>query len=222
MVLSGDPSTRTDTLRTVLGASYVQPADRRRVDGLLSDFRISVGRGLLTVPAGLQLGRPFSADGPSGGQYSFRLPAENTACTDPTLSALQGVRDAWIPLPDTLRIGREWSDTLRAVTCRDRIVLRVTAVLRFRVQRAAADSAGRVVVSIVRSSKGHLAGAGDQFGEAVSIEGESEGTVVYAFDPAAGRLIHAEGKTSLSFTLTSRRRTQAARQESQVSITWLP
>lgn len=223
VAITGDNAVRTDTLHTVLGASYVQTANRQRIDGLLSDFRFAAGSTPLAVPAGLQLGRPFSADVQAPNKhYVFRLPAENSACTDATLSSLQGMHEAWIPVPDTLALGLVWSDTLRTITCRDRIMLRVTAVRRFRVRRATVDSAGRVLLAIERTTSGKLAGAGEQFGEALGIAGESTGTLLYSFDTSEGRLLHADGNSVLTFALTSRRRSQTARQESQVKITWLP
>ena len=142
VTIASDTITRVDTVQATLGASFVwASAARRRVDGLLADYRVSVGSAPPAAPAGLQANKPFSATRTATrAGLSFTLPAESSACTEPALSALQGMHDAWIPLPDTLRIGREWADTVHTLSCRDRIPLRGVVVRRFRVQRAEVES----------------------------------------------------------------------------------
>lgn len=224
VVIRGDTGVRTDTLQASLGASYTwTAAGRRKVDGTLTDYRVALGASVPTTPAGLQVGRPFSAD--VSAPYSeliFRLPAESSACTDPTLSALQGLHDAWIPLPDTLVIGREWSDTVHTLSCRDRVPLKGTSVRRFRVVRAEVEGDSHVIVLVDRIARGRLTGEGEQFGERVAIEGESSGSVRYTVDPAVGRLVRASGTSSLTFSLKSKRRNQSVRQESSVTLSWAP
>ena len=224
VTISSDTVTRVDTVQATLGASFVwASAARRRVDGLLADYRVSVGGAPPAAPAGLQLNKPFSATrtGASTGLL-FTLPAENSACTDPALSALQGMYDAWIPLPDTLVIGREWADTVHTLSCRDRIPLRGVVVRRFRVLRAEVEDGARVVVMIDRTSRGRMSGAGEQFGEPVSLEGESSGTLRYVVDPALGRPVRAAGTSSLKLSLKSKLRNQAVRQESALTLTFVP
>src|SRR5512133_1295685 len=195
VTITGDTLTRVDTVQATLGASFVWASvAHRRVDGLLADYRVSVGGAPPAAPVGLQVKKPSSATRTSAGVgLSFTLPAESSACTDPALSALQGMYDAWIPLPDTLVIGREWADTVHTLSCRDRIPLRGIVVRRFRVQRAEVEAGTRVVVTIERTSRGRISGAGDQFGEPVSLDGESTGTLRYIIDPALGRPVRASG-----------------------------
>jgi hypothetical protein len=224
VTIAGDTMTRVDTVESTLGASFVwTSAAHRRVDGLLADYRVSIGGAPPAAPAGLQVNKPFSAARTStGAGLSFTLPAESSACTDPALSALQGMHEAWIPLPDTLVIGREWADTVLTLSCRDRIPLRGVVVRRFRVQRAEVEGGARVVVVIDRTSRGRVSGAGDQFGEPVSLEGESSGTLRYIVDPALGRPVRASGTSSLTLSLKSRLRNQAVRQESALTLTSTP
>ena len=223
VVISGDPATRTDTLSATLGASYswVRSA-RRRVSGSLTDYRVAAGAGAPAVPAGLTPNRAFAAEESSvTGVLTFQLPAESSACTDPALSALQGLHDAWIPLPDTLRVGREWSDTVHTLSCRDRLSVRGTIVRQFRLQRAEIEE-GRVLLMIDRRSKGRMTAEGDQFGEQVSLGGENAGTMRYVLDVASGRLLRASGTSSLELTFKSRRRNQRVKQESELALTWKP
>ena len=173
------------------------------------------------VPAGLSLPRPFSATDSGGAGLGFRVPAEGSACTDPAFSVLQGLHEAWIPLPDTLVMGREWSDTVRTVSCRDRVPLRGVSVRRFRVVRGELQD-GRVVVMIERRAKGQVAGSGDQFGERVELDGSSSGTVLYALDASSGRLLRASGTSLVELRFKSRRRNQRVRQESELSFVFRP
>jgi hypothetical protein len=191
------------------------------VDGRLSEYRVGVGAGQLSAPAGLQLPRAFTAEvAEAGGSLAFVLPAPHTACTEPALSATQGLYDAWIPIPDTLSVGRTWTDTVQTFSCRDRVPLRGISVRRFRVVRAEREDSTSVAVHIERSNRGRIAGEGDQFGEHVVVEGETSGVVQYAVDPSSGRLLRATGNTVVRFSLKSRRRNQQVRQESQLAIQW--
>jgi hypothetical protein len=220
--IAGETAVRTDTLRAVLGASYTWTGTRpRKVDGILTDYRVAFDTAVALVPAGLRLPRPYAAiaRGPSAGMH-FTLPAEPTACTEPTLSTLQGLQEAWVEVPGELRVGLEWSDTVRTVSCRDRVPLHGTTLRRFQVTRGEAGDGQQVLVIIERLARGRLTGDGEQFGEKVVIRGESSGSMRYALDPATGRFVRAEGTGSLEFTLTSSRRTQAVRQQSTVSIVW--
>lgn len=241
VVITGDPSTRTDTLGATLDATYswapgggrgaggpgapaggTWGAGRRRVTGSLTSYRMAVGGAAPAVPAGLKLARPFTAEAlPADGTMAFQLPAESSACTDPALSVLQGMHEAWIPLPETLTIGREWSDTTRTLSCRDRLAVRGVNVRQFRVQRADVENS-RVVVTIDRRAKGRMTADGEQFGEAVSLGGESNGTMRYVLDVASGRLLRASGTSWLDFSFKSRRRNQRVQQSSELTLVWKP
>lgn len=223
VVITGDPATRTDTLDATLGASYAWGREgRRRVSGSLVDYRVAAGNAVASVPAALKLTRAFTADAsPAGGFLAFQLPAESSACTDPALSALQGMHDAWIPVPATVAIGQEWSDTVHTLSCRDRLVLRGVSYRQFRVQRADVANA-RVVVTIDRRSKGRTTAEGEQFGEAVSLGGESSGTMRYVLDVASGTFVRASGTSWLDLTFKSRRRNQRVQQASELTLQWKP
>jgi hypothetical protein len=221
ITITGDTLTRTDTLRATLGASYSWTSGAaRKADGQLTDYRVAVGAAPPAAPPGLTLPRPFSAVASSGTSMHFTLPAESSACTEPALSSVQGLHDAWVAVPSQLAVGTEWTDTVATLSCRDRVFLRGTSVRRFRVRRGEVDDTKRVVVIIERTARGRLTGDGDQFGEKVAISGESSGTMQYAFDPATGRFVRAAGTSVLTFSLKSSRRSQAVRQNSVVSVVW--
>ena len=220
--IAGDSGVRTDTVRASLGASYTWTGTMpRKVDGLLTDYRVAIDTAVAIAPPGLRLPRPYSAvaKGQSAGM-TFTLPVEESACTEPTLSALQGLQEAWVEVPVDLRVGLEWSDTVRTLSCRDRVPLHGITVRRFRVKHGEAVDGAQVVVIIERAARGRLTGDGEQFGEKVAIRGESSGTMRYVLDPGTGHFVRAEGETSLTFTLTSSRRKQSVRQASTVTLVW--
>jgi hypothetical protein len=222
VVISGDTVVRTDTVKATLAASYTWTARApRKVDGQLTDYRVAVGASVPATPAGLRLARPFSATAtPTSSALGFTLPTEASACTDPALSSVQGLQDAWAVVPTTLSVGQQWTDTVHTLSCRDRVPLRGTSVRRFVVRRAEVENGQRVLVVVERSARGRLTGEGDQFGEKVTIAGESSGSITYLFDPAAGHFVRASGSSSLSFSLRSSRRSQSVRQSSVLTLTW--
>jgi hypothetical protein len=221
VTITSDTLTRIDTLHATLGASYSWTNGlARRADGQLTDYRVSIGSAAPMRPPGLVLPRPFSASAATGAALHFTLPAEASVCTEPALSSVQGLHDAWVTLPSQLAVGAEWTDTVTTISCRDRVLLRGTSVRRFRVRRGEVDEAKRVVVIIERTAHGRLTGDGDQFGEKIAINGESSGTMQYAFDPSAGHFVRAAGTSVLTFSLKSSRRSQAVRQSSVVSVVW--
>jgi len=220
VVISDDTVVRTDTLQASLDASFTWTSGAaRKVDGQLIDYRVGVGPAVPMTPAGLQLPRQYSASA-RGGAMQFSLPPETSACTDPALSALQGMQDAWVAVPPTVTIGTTWTDTAYTISCRDGVLLRGATVRRFAVRRSEVDSVRGVIVIVERSARGTLHAAGDQFGEKVTLAGESNGTMQYALDPGTGRFVRATGKSMLSFTLKSSRRNQTVRQTSEIAVVW--
>lgn len=218
--ISDEALARTDTLSATLDARFTVLGRDQRIEGSLLDYRVAQGTAPATAPAGLVVPKTFSVASTAPGGLVFRVPAEASACSDPALSILQGMYDAWIPLPDSLVTGREWSDTVHTVSCRDRLPVRGTNVRRFRVQRADAPD-GRVLLTIERRAKGTVSGTGDQFGEPVSFDGTSSGTMSYVLDVAAGQLVRATGASTLELTFKSPRRNQRVRQDSDVTLAWM-
>ena len=222
VVIAGDTTVRTDTVHATLAASYTWTGSApRKVDGQLTDYRVAVGAAVPAAPPGLQFARPFSATAtPTASALVFTLPAEATACTDPALSSVQGLQDAWVAVPARLTVGQQWTDTVTTLSCRDRVPLHGISVRRFVVKRGEVEDGKRVLVVIERTARGRLTGEGDQFGEKLTISGESNGIMLYLLDPVAGHFVRASGGSSLSFTFRSSRRNQRVRQSSVLTLTW--
>ncbi len=217
-----DTTTRTDTVRSELVATWQGPgADNvwpRRFAGTLDDYRTGSGADSLAGVGGLALPLPFSAlqRSPSV-QPEFTAP-DAAACGDAGGGLVQGVRDLWIALPDTLRPGATWRDSSTYVLCRDSIPLHVTVVRAFEVAGAASLGADGIVATIVRRTTSRLRGTGTQFGDPVTIEGQGEGLMMFEVAIAGGRVRGASGDAVLTLTLRGSRRSQELTQRSRTEI----
>jgi hypothetical protein len=152
-----------------------------------------------------------------GRQVDILAPRDTLPCSSPALAATQSLRDLWFRPPDTLRVGLSWQDSSSFVTCRDGIPLHAAVRRAFRVS-GSEERDGRLLITISRSSRTAIEGAGEQFGEAVSIRGEGTGELTYELDPATGEVSSADGRSALDLTLHGRLRTQSVRQGVQIRI----
>jgi hypothetical protein len=75
-----------------------------------------------------------------------------------------------------------------------------------------------VVLTVSRTSRSTLDGAGTQFGEAVGVSGAGSGSLDYEIDTTSGEVVSAKGSATLDLTLRSRVRTQVVRQTVEIRI----
>ncbi|MHB1297408.1 MAG: hypothetical protein ACYC0B_02670 [Gemmatimonadaceae bacterium] len=211
---------RVDTLQSQLAVSWSSPSTRYplRFVGSVTDYRVGGAAGDSLEPiAELALPFSFSAEqrDPST-QPAFTSPV-TSVCGSPQASVVNGVRDLWLSLPDTLAPGRTWKDSTTFVICRDSIPLTMHVEREFRVTGAAwKDSA--VVASIERRTSTRLSGDGLQFGEPISIRGEGTGSAMFEVSLSTGKASFASGESVLELTMTGRRRSQQLTQRSRISI----
>lgn len=211
---------RVDTLQSQLAVSWSSPSTRYpfRFVGSVTDYRVGAAAGdSLERIADLPLPFSFSAEQrhPST-QPVFRSPVASE-CGMPQASIVNGVRELWLSLPDTLSPGRTWKDSTTYVVCRDSIPLTTHVEREFRVTGAAwRDSA--VVATIERRTTSRLSGNGQQFGEPISIRGEGTGSAMFEVSLATGMASFASGESLLELTMTGRRRSQHLTQRSRISI----
>jgi hypothetical protein len=215
-----DTSTSVDTLQSQLTATWSSPMPGypRRFTGVVTDYRLSRAMGdSLLVPDGIALPIAFVADqAGSGRQARFTVPDES-ACGTPDAVIVQGVRDLWLSLPDTIGEAMTWSDSTSQMTCRDSIPIMVTARRDFRVTGAMLRG-GAVVLTVERRSRSHLAGSGTQFGDSVAISGEGTGAAMFEVSLATGTAVFASGESTLRIELRGSRRTQSLLQRSRISL----
>ena len=130
---------------------------------------------------------------------------------------MQGVRDLWLSLPDTIDAEMRWADSSSHVSCRDSIPLTTTVHRDFRVTGAMVRE-GEVVLTIERRTRTHVEGAGLQLGDSVTISAEGSGAAMFEVSLATGTAVFASGESELRLTLRGSRRTQSLVQRSRISL----
>lgn len=211
--------TRADTMQSALTASWSVPNDEypRRFTGAVTMYQVRESDDSLRALDAVQLPIPFVAQQAAPAwQPRFATP-DASACGDPAAVIVQGVRELWLSLPDTLRPGQTWRDSTSHVVCRDSIPLRVDIARMFRVTSALLRD-GALIVSIERRTSTAFEGAGTQFGEPVTITGAGQGATMFEVALAEGAVVFASGDSELRMTFTGRRKRQDVLQHSRISI----
>ena len=220
LTIRQDTTTRTDSVfsRTELG--YTVFASTGRLTGSVTTFRAQLGTAAAATPVGLRVPFAFVAtlSASRHTQLEFLSPVgATTPCASVALSVSQSLRDLWFQPPDTLRLGTSWEDSATVMICRDGVPLRSIVRRTFRV-RSADGAAGHVILTVVRTSRASIEGVGAQSGEAVKVNGNSAGELIYRIDPATGTILSADGESTLLLQLSSRLRSQEIRQTAEMRI----
>jgi hypothetical protein len=142
-------------------------------------------------------------------------------CASPASGIVHAVRDAWIPFPDTVFVGREWRDTVTIASCRDGIPLTTMASHVFRVL-AAESRAGQDVLTVERTATTDTRGSGRQSREPVTFASSGSGVLTYVVEAATGEVLSGSGSAASTMTLSSAVRSQAVRQTTNVRVLRLP
>jgi len=77
---------------------------------------------------------------------------------------------------------------------------------------------GRVVVVLRRRSTTTLSGTGSQFGEPVTITGEGQGELLFGLRLDDGQMTDGNGVSTLTLSLTGRRKSQVVTQNARLEI----
>lgn len=218
LAIRADTLTRTDTVSSHAELAFSVTPSTRSINGTVTAFTVaSTGRAAAT-PAGLAVPFPVQAHHDAHApQLDFTAPRDGAPCSSVALAVAQSLRDVWITVPDTLRVGAAWEDSSSYVVCRDGIPLLTTAHRMFRIS-GTAERNGQLLLLITRATRMTIAGAGMQFGEPVSVSGTGNSQLIYDFDPASGEVLSAHGTSTLDLSLQSRLRAQAVRQTAELRI----
>ena len=220
LTIRQDTITRVDSVFSRTEVGYTIFASTGRLTGSVTTFRAQLGPAVLATPVGLRVPFTFVAtlSASRHTQLEFLSPVgATTPCASVALSVSQSLRDLWFQPPDTLRVGTSWEDSATVIACRDGVPLRSIVRRAFRV-RSAEATAGHVILTVVRTSRTSIEGDGAQSGEAVKVNGDSAGELVYMLDPATGTILSAEGASTLRLQLSSRLRNQEIRQTAEMRI----
>jgi len=213
-----DTFSRNDSVSSRAELAFTLFSGGSQVGGSVTAFSVRGPGQRPATPGGLVLPFTFAGDLRSHTQQiAFTVPIGDTPCASAPMSVLQSLRDLWFRPPDTLRLRTTWEDTASYTVCRDGIVLHTGTWRVFRVAAAAVRD-GRVLLTIRRSTRSTLKGAGQQAGEPVEITGTSSGQAAYELDPETGELFGALGTSALELVLKSRLRTQAVLQVNEMRI----
>lgn len=214
------PLIHTDTLQSQLSANWSSPSTEypRRYVGMVTDYRVSAAMGdSLLPPPDLSLPFSFTAEQESASiQPAFGAP-ETAECGNPHAAIVEGVRDLWLSLPDTLAPGVRWRDSTRHVVCRDSIPLELLVDREFRVSGAMwRDST--VIVTVERRTHTRVSGTGRQFGDSVTITGEGTGAAMFEVSLTTGAAVFGSGESELRLTLRGSRGIQEMTQRSRIAL----
>jgi hypothetical protein len=211
VVVRLDSTSRSDTISSHAEVFFTL-AGSSGLSGSVTAYLVEAGGRGAATPAGLATPFPVRAEySARGSQVEFTTPRDATPCSSVALAAAQSLRDLWFRIPDTLHAGASWEDSTSYIVCRDGIPLRATVHRTFRLS-GATDSGGRLLIEITRVSRTAIAGVGEQFGEAIAVNGSGSGQLVYEFDPSSGEVVSANGSSVLDLSFRSRLRSQLMRQ----------
>lgn len=219
LVSRTDSVARRDSLESVLDVAWgdVPEASPARLAGMVTAFAIRVPPDRAEqTPSGVRPPFSFVAEQVPGAMPRLTTP-DGASCTDLHAMAVQGWREAWLPLPGRLEPGQQWQDSSRYVMCRDGIPLTVETVRRFVVD-SAVERGGELLLMVRRRTTTTLSGDGFQFGEPVRLRGEGAGEMLMALSPSGGVIVSGEGRSVLQVHLEGRRRRQELLQTSRILI----
>ncbi len=218
-----DSLERVDTLRATARTTWTfSPAPiaaagvPARISGSLVRYAVGLGgEGELSPPPGLPLPFVYAAEQASPGEMpQLTLPRPDDCGGG--AAAVAALRELWISPPDTLFVGRTWTDSARYLTCRDSVPLSVETERRFTVVGAERRGDAPVVL-IERQSASRMSGSGTQFGEPLDITAEGSGTMLLSL-ALDGQVIGGEGEAVLRMEMRGRRRAQQLEQRARITI----
>ncbi len=217
-------NTSADSLRTTLSVRWDSTSRTTTRTGSLTSYRIAA-----VVPASTPVGAPPTATPPwlttplaivaalDADRQMVRVTTPRESSCGVEAAAAQVAREVLLAPPSRLARGVSWVDSLRTTVCRDSIPLTLTSARRYVVEDARVQD-GRVVVVLRRRSTTTLSGTGSQFGEPVTITGEGQGELLFGLRLDDGQMTDGNGVSTLTLSLTGRRKSQVVTQNARLEI----
>jgi hypothetical protein len=202
---------RVDSLQTAVAVRWSADTDVGRRSGEVLVFQPPAG---ISLP--ISIGAALDAD---RGVVQVTTPREASCAAETAIAQL--VREVLIAPPRRLARGVSWADSTRTTICRDSIPLTLASTRRYVVEDARVQE-GRAVVVIRRRSTVVMSGSGMQFGEPVTITGEGQGELLFGLRLDDGQMTDGNGVSSLTLTLTGRRKSQVVMQSARLEIRRAP
>lgn len=183
------------------------------VSGLVRSATVRTSGAPEAALPGITLPLVFSGAAPPPGTQHV-LSGRNVPtdpCQSPAPVLLNSIRDLFIPVPDTLTIGRVWSDTGRSESCRGGARLTGSTTRRFSV-RGYEVRDGLPVLLIDQRSTARLRGTATRSGDTTVVEGLGSGTGEIVLDAMTGAIVSATASATLEISIRGAVRSERARQ----------
>jgi hypothetical protein len=218
------PAAPVDSLRTILSVRWDTAGAVGRRTGLVTSYALGAlsPNRVPTMAAPAELALPIAVTAEVDvDRHTVRIVSPPAASCAADAAVAQAVREVLLAPPERLRRGASWTDSLRTTVCRDSIPLLLTSAHRYVVEDARVQD-GRAVVVIRRRSTVVMSGSGRQFGEPVTILGEGQGELLFGLRLDDGQMTDGNGVSSLTLTLTGRRKSQVVVQHARLEIRRAP
>ena len=219
IVASADSSDQqTDSTSLVIDAllRHLAPTG---MSGLIRSVEITVPGAPPSALPGLVVPYVFAApDAPPGVQASpAGRPAIQDPCTSTAHVPLGALRDLLIKVPESVTVGRQWSDSGSFTTCRDGVRIEVSSRRNFRVVAYEKRPAGAVLL-VTRAGQTTLRGISVRGDDTTHVEGIGTNSMQYDLDPVTGSVLSASGTGTLDVVVRGALKSQRARQTSATLI----
>ena len=123
----------------------------------------------------------------------------------------------FVRAPDSVAIGREWSDSGTYVTCRDGVRIDVMSRRRFRITAYERRDSSSVLIAS-RTGTITLRGLAVRGDDTTRVDGSGSNSMWYELDATTGHVVAAAGTGSLDLTVRGARKSQRAHQTSALQI----
>jgi hypothetical protein len=189
------------------------------VSGLVRSAMVRTGGAPEAALPGITLPLVFSgAPTPLGTQHVLigrNVPTD--PCQSPAPVLLNSIRDLFVAVPETLTIGRVWSDSGHSESCRGGARLTGSTTRRFSV-RGYEVRDGLSVLLVDQRSTSRLRGMATRGGDTTVVEGLGSGTGELVLDATTGAIVSATASATLEILIRGAVRSERARQLLRTSV----
>lgn len=210
--ITTDSGTSTDTSTLIVAAS-VRSTAGGGVSGLVRSASVRSAAATDMSFPGVVLPLVFSGPPPSrGSQHQLtgrNVPAD--PCQSPAHALLGSIRDLFVSLPDTLRLGTTWADSGQSVGCRGGARLIGGTTRRFSV-RSYEVLDGHALLLVDHRSTSRLRGMATRGSDTTVVEGVGSGSGEFAIDASSGAIVSMTTSASLEISIRGAVKLERARQ----------
>ncbi len=212
IAITADSGASTDS-STLLVAATVRSTAGGGVSGLVRSASLRTASVPESGLPGLVLPLAFSGTPPlPGTQHELTARTVPTdPCQSPAHVLLNSIRDLFVPVPDTLTVGRVWADSGHSDSCRGGARLTGNTTRRFSV-RSYEVRDGLPVLLVDQRSTTRLRGTATRGGDTTVVDGTGSGTGELVIDALTGAIVSAAGSATLEISIRGAVRSERARQ----------